>query len=315
MNKQLRMRPVFNIFIIILGVDGIIAAVFLSWMGYQNNKIPEAYTDQQIVNQVMQDYSKDGFKEDDIQNISVKKSDDNRSFSATVDLVKETEICKREYSVNYSYGMVDGCWVEDEGAEEFICQEPEWLLQGTSWSAETEEGIEYYISFLSSTDAIINVTEKNIDGEENADGLEENVDELYEEDDEAHLPHHVRLLRRGLSRAHPCRQQHAYRRALYNHLHRLWRAHPSLRRHIRQTLRPEVRQHPLRLGYAQHRRASGRCPAGHRRPAPLHRLVRRRVHRCDRDNRNRLPVLHGSAEEDPGGAQKRRLIRQQVYTI
>ena len=192
MNKQLRMHPVFNIFIIILGVGGIIAAVFLSWMGYQNNKIPEVYTDQQIVNQVMQDYSKDGFKEGDIQNISVKKSDDNRSFSATVDLVKETEICQRKYSVNYSYGMVDGCWVEDEGAEEFICQEPEWLLQGTSWSAETEEGIEYYISFLSSTDAIINVTEKNIDDEEsdddeeNADGLyEENVDELYEEDDEA----------------------------------------------------------------------------------------------------------------------------------
>lgn len=78
MNKQLRMRPVFNILIIILGVGGIIAAVFLSWKGYQNNKIPEVYTDQQIVNQVMQDYSKDGFKEGDIQNISVKKLDDNR---------------------------------------------------------------------------------------------------------------------------------------------------------------------------------------------------------------------------------------------
>ena len=169
MSKLSIRRVGFNFLLICLSVISIALIVFLSWRGYPARQIPEVYTEKQMAEQIIKDYSAEGFTENDIKNINIEKGEDNRSFSASADIVKETETCRTTYNVYYSYHVSDGRWAQDKGSGELTSQPTEWLLPGTTWTATLEDGSEYCVVFSTITDANVSITEPDSGTEDDTD--------------------------------------------------------------------------------------------------------------------------------------------------
>ena len=182
MSKLSIRRVGFNFLLICLSVISIALIVFLSWRGYPARQIPEVYTKKQMAEQIIKDYSAEGFTENDIKNINIEKGEDNRSFSASADIVKETETCRTTYNVYYSYHVSDGRWTQDKGSGELISQPTEWLLPGTTWTATLADGSEYCVVFSTITDANVSITEPGSGTEDDTDASN------YEEDEEEPEP-------------------------------------------------------------------------------------------------------------------------------
>ncbi len=166
MTRDTIKRTMFNIILVILSVISIIAAGFISKNEYNKKKVNdyqqnlEIYTDQQIIHQVMADYSaENGFSENDIQNVSINVIDENKTFTATADITKKTNVSEKSYSVNYSYNAIDGQWILDEKSREFRAKPMKWLVQGTKWKAAAEDRSQYIVEFTSITEANVSVEE------------------------------------------------------------------------------------------------------------------------------------------------------------
>lgn len=178
MSKLSIRRVGFNFLLICLSVISIALIVFLSWRGYPTRQIPEVYTEKQMAEQIIKDYSAEGFTENDIKNINIEKGEDNRNFSVLADIVKETETCRTTYNVYYFYHISDGRWTQDKGSGELTTQSTEWLLPGTTWTATLEDGSEYCVVFSTVTDANVSITEPDSGTEDDTDASN------YEEDGE-----------------------------------------------------------------------------------------------------------------------------------
>lgn len=163
MNKQSPLRLFFNLVLTALAVISVISAGLISVKGFRANKIPEIYSNSQIIKLVKQDNSDFSFTNDEDWDISTSVAEDSKSFLANINITQEHTLCKKQYNVQVLYKLEDGKWNSEYKSDGIEFVKNVWTFENTVWSARTEDGVIYSVSFTAGPDAEIRIVEA--DGE------------------------------------------------------------------------------------------------------------------------------------------------------
>ena len=161
MNKRSPFRVILNLVLIVIVVISVVATGFVSIKEYRSNRIPEMYSDKQITKVVKEEYSDFEFNKDDNWNIETYFGEDNKSFTADVDIVCTKDLCNVHYGVQLNFKLVNGSWKIEGLPSAITLMKNEWLFENSEWSATAGDGTKYEVSFLTDLEAKLSIQESS----------------------------------------------------------------------------------------------------------------------------------------------------------
>lgn len=163
MNRQSPVRVILNLVLIGIVIISVVATGLISIKGYRSNRIPEIYSDKQITKVVKEEYSDFEFSKSDEWNIETQLANDNKSFTADVEIIKGKELCNAHYGVQLTFNLVKGSWERENLPSEMALTNNEWLFKDTDWTITDEDGITYELSFMADLEAKLSIQDSESD--------------------------------------------------------------------------------------------------------------------------------------------------------
>lgn len=190
MNRESPFRIFLNLVLIAIVLISVVATGFVSVKEYRFNRIPEIYSDKQIIKLVKEKYPDFGFDKNDNWTIETNLAEDRKSFTADVDIAHERDLYTAHYGVQLTFALTKGSWKKEEVPNEIVLVNNEWHVENSEWVKTTNDGTKYEISFFQDSEVRLTIQGSSTSTPEEESSVnvledaakEEDVDEDMEDD-------------------------------------------------------------------------------------------------------------------------------------